>query len=175
MLVEINTRCTEMQDWPAYENPPQATRAAAYLRSASSCTITPALPPSSRVTRLKPARLFNPQPTAGLPVKVSNLMRASSTRGAALVVDDGTTANPASGQPASRISSPSLSALTGVALAGRMMMGLPAAREGATLWATKLRGKLNGEIPTTGPRGTRCTCPTRPSLPGSQSRAMISP
>jgi hypothetical protein len=34
-------------------------------------------------------------------------------------------------------------------------MLLPIARQGASLWATRLRGKLNGEMAAIGPRGTR--------------------
>src|SRR6186997_2418519 len=84
-----------MQDWPDCTVAPQATRSAATPRSA--LTITGALPPSSSVTRLRPAWPFSDQPTAGLPVKVSSLMRSSSTSGRASSVDDGTTAMPSSG------------------------------------------------------------------------------
>ena len=39
----------------------------------------------------------------------------------------------------------------GVALAGFTTMGAPTASAGATLCATRLRGKLNGVMPSTGP------------------------
>ena len=66
--------------------PPQTIRSAAKSASASAATIDRALPPSSSVTRFMPARLFSAQPTAGLPVNVSSLMRSSSTSGAASAV-----------------------------------------------------------------------------------------
>jgi hypothetical protein len=108
-------------------------------------------------------------------VKVSILMRSSSTSGAATSVALGTTAIPPSGQPASSTISPSRSALAGVCDAGRTMIGFPAASAGATLWTTRLSGKLNGEMPTIGPSGTRRTWAVRPSMPGVQSSGTISP
>ena len=51
--------------------------------------------------------------------------------------------------------SPSSSAPTGVALAGFSRNGQPTARAGATLWATRLRGKLNGAMNEQTPTGTR--------------------
>ena len=88
---------------------------------------------------------------------------------------DGTTAMPSSGHPASRMIAASLNELTGVWLAGRSRIGLPAASAGATLCETRLSGKLNGVMPATGPSGTRRTWATRPSFPGSQSSGTISP
>ena len=74
------TRCTAMQLCPAKANPPTATRATANSRSADASTITPALPPSSRMIFFRPARFFMSQPTADEPVKVSSLNRSSVTR-----------------------------------------------------------------------------------------------
>ena len=164
-----------MHVWPAFAVPPQTMRSAAYSASASAATTTDALPPSSSVTRFIPARFFSPHPTGGLPVKVSSLIRSSSTSGAASAVVDGTTAMPSSGQPASSTICASLSALIGVWLAGRTTIGLPAASAGATLCATRLIGKLNGLMPAIGPSGMRRTWATRPSLPGIQSSGTISP
>ena len=70
---------------------------------------------------------------------------------------------------------PSFSADTGVCVAGRTMMGSPDANAGATLCETRFSGKLNGVMPATGPSGTRRTYASRPSSPGSQSSATISP
>ena len=56
-----------------------------------------------------------------------------------------------------------------------MMMGLPAARAGPTLWVTRLKGKLKGEMPKTGPRGKRRVIPHRPRLGGVKSSGMTSP
>src|SRR5258708_1381561 len=75
--------------------------------------MTPAFPPSSRVTRLRPARDLSDQPTAGLPVKVRRLMRSSSIRGAASFTVLGTTLNASEGQPAASTISASFRALTG--------------------------------------------------------------
>ena len=59
------------------------------------------------------------------------------------------------GTPASSISSNSRVADRGVAAGGLKTTLLPAARAGATLWATILSGELNELIPPTTPRGTR--------------------
>jgi hypothetical protein len=48
-------------------------------------------------------------------------------------------------------------------------IGAPAAIAGATLCATRLSGKLNGAMPSTGPRGTRRTSAIRPVAAGSVS------
>ena len=53
------------------------------------------------------------------------------------------------------------SAPIGVALAGFTTIGAPTASEGATLWATRFSGKLNGVIPSTGPIGNRRINPIR--------------
>ena len=50
--------------------------------------------------------------------------------------------------------SPSLSADNGVFGAGFTTTGAPTAIAGATLWATRFSGKLNGEMASTGPLGT---------------------
>ena len=92
---------------------------------------------------------------AGLPVNVRSLIRSSSTSGAASVVLLGRTEIPPCGHPASRTMSPSNSDATGVWLAGRTRIGLPAASAGATLCATRLIGKLNGVIKPAMPIGRR--------------------
>ena len=59
----------------------------------------------------------------------------------------------------------------GVALAGFTTIGAPTASEGATLWATRFSGKLNGVIPRTGPIGNRRIRPIRePSEASVSSR-----
>ena len=47
------------------------------------------------------------------------------------------------------------------------MIGFPAPSAGATLWHTRLSGKLNGVMPSTGPRGNRRATPRRPLSPVS--------
>ena len=134
----------------------------------------PALPPSSSVTRLRPARRFISQPTTGEPVKVSSLKRSSSTSAVASLLFIGSTLSAAAGQPASRMIPASVSAEIGVCEAGLSTTGQPAAIAGASLCATRFSGKLNGEIAAIGPIGKRRTMPWRPSPPGVASRCSSS-
>jgi hypothetical protein len=55
------------------------------------------------------------------------------------------------------------------------MIGAPTAMAGATLCATRFSGKLNGAMPSTGPRGTRRTSAMRPLAVGSVSSRCNSP
>ena len=57
-----------------------------------------------------------------------------------------------------------------MAEAGFSTTGQPAAMAGATLWATRLSGKLNGAMAPTTPTGSRTTTP---SLPAPASLASI--
>ena len=164
-----------MQLWPAKPNPPAATRETASATSAVSSTTTPALPPSSRMTRLRPARAFMLQPTSDDPVKVRSLKRASVTRRSPSARSIGTTLTAPSGSPASTRRCPRVSALNGVLLAGLSTIGFPAAMAGASLCATRLRGKLKGEMAATGPSGTRRVIATRPSPCGARSIGSHSP
>ncbi len=63
----------------------------------------------------------------------------------------------------------------GVWLAGFRTTGQPAAMAGATLWTTRLSGKLNGAIAPTTPIGTRRVKPSFPSPGAAASRGTISP
>ena len=63
-------------------------------------------------------------------------------------------------------SSASAIAQNGVWLAGFSTTGQPAAMAGASLWATRLSGKLNGAIAPTTPIGTRRVKPSLPSPGG---------
>ena len=63
----------------------------------------------------------------------------------------------------------------GVWLAGFRTTGQPAAIAGATLWATRLSGKLKGAIAPTTPIGTRRVKPSFPSPGEAASRGTISP
>ena len=56
-----------------------------------------------------------------------------------------------------------------------MRMELPAANAGATLWTTRLSGKLNGVMPRIGPIGNRRVIPQCDSMPGDQSSGTTSP
>ena len=84
----------------------------------------------------------------------------------------GSTDHIPAGRSVSASSSPSSSADSGVAGAGLRMIGAPTAIAGATLWATRFSGKLNGAMPSTGPRGKRRTIAARPAAGGSVSSRM---
>ena len=64
---------------------------------------------------------------------------------------------------------------SGVAGAGLTSTGAPTASAGATLWATRFSGKLNGAMASTGPRGKRRTIAARPAAAASVSRRSSSP
>ena len=64
---------------------------------------------------------------------------------------------------------------SGAAPAAAAATGQPAAMAGPSLWATRLSGKLNGEIAPTTPMGTRRTKPILPSPAEDASRGTVSP
>ena len=71
--------------------------------------------------------------------------------------------------------SPRRSEVIGTWEAGRRTTLFPTARAGATLWATRLSGKLNGVMAVTTPKGKRRTRPQRPAVWGMRSSGIISP
>ena len=139
--------------------------------------ITGALLPSSSPTRLRGALARIPQPTSGDPVNVIIAMSGCSTMALPTVLPPPvTTCRYSAGRPHSSMSSePRAMALSGVCDAGLRTTGQPAAIAGASLWATRLSGKLNGEIAPTTPIGTRIANPNLPSPAGIASRGTISP
>src|SRR5689334_9320834 len=139
-----------MQLWPANENAFAASRAAASSGASAQTIAGVALPSSSR-TGLRYARWASPQPTSPEPVKVISFTRSSPVRTSPISeADPVTTLSQPAGRPASEESSASRYAESGVADAGLSTTGQPAASAGAILWATRLSGKLKGEIaPTT--------------------------
>ena len=137
--------------------------------------MTPALPPSSRTTFFLPHFSLSRHPTAALPVKLKSLKRGSTTNRSAIWFSHGSTLSPPGGTPASNATSPSNKAVKGVCGAGLIRIGFPAARAGATLCATRFKGKLNGVMPKIGPMGKRRRMPRWESVPGVQSRGMRSP
>src|SRR5947208_16626648 len=64
---------------------------------------------------------------------------------------------------------------SGVWLAGLSTTGQPAAIAGASLWATRFNGKLNGEMAPTTPIGNRRVNPSLPSPGDDASRGTTSP
>ena len=170
-------RCVEMQLCPAWENPATLIFAAADAQSLSASMITGALLPSSRPTFLRGARALIPHPTSGDPVNVIRATSSWSTR-ALPTVDPPpvTTCSHSSGRPHSSMSSSARAMpLNGVWLAGLSTTGHPAAIAGASLWATRLSGKLNGLIAPMTPIGTRIVKPTLPTPDAMASRATTSP
>ena len=103
------------------------------------------------------ARARIPQPTSGDPVKVIMATSGWSTSGSPTARPDPvTTLSQPAGRPHSSSSRPArASADSGVWLAGLSTTGHPAAIAGATLWATRFSGKLNGLMAPTTPIGTR--------------------
>ena len=139
-------------------------------------TITGVALPSSRLTFFFGARSLIPQPTAPEPVNVIALTRSSSTRTSPISDDEpATTLSQPGGRPASSSSSASRSAESGVWLAGLSTTAQPAASAGASLWATRLSGKLNGEIAPTIPIGLRSVNASLPSPACAASIGTISP
>ena len=169
-------RCTEMQLWPANENAFAASLVAASSRSASAATMTGVALPSSRLTRLRGARSRSVQPTPADPVKVMSFTRSSATRTSPIsAAGPQTTLSQPGGRPASVSSSARKSDESGVWLAGLSTTAQPAASAGAILCATRLSGKLNGEIAPTTPIGSRNVKASLPVPAGEASIGTTSP
>ena len=154
-----------MQLCPAWLNPATLIFAAADFQSLSASMITGALLPSSNPTFLRGALARMSQPTGGEPVNVINAMPGWSTIALPTVEPlPTTTCSHSAGRPHSSMSIPaSASELNGVCDAGFSTTGQPAAIAGATLWTTRLSGKLNGAIAPITPIGTRRVNPSLPS------------
>ena len=118
-----------------------------------------------------------PQPTSGEPVNVISAMSGWSTIALPTVPPPPvTTLRCPAGRPhsSSRIRA-SVIADSGVWLAGFSTTGQPAAIAGASLWATRLSGKLNGLIAPTTPIGIRSVNASLPSPAALASIGTISP
>src|SRR6478609_5872988 len=166
-----------MQLCPAWLNPATLIFAAADFQSLSASMITGALLPSSNPTFLRGALARMSQPTGGEPVNVINAMPGWSTIALPTVEPPPTTTcSHSPGRPHSSINiEASASELSGVCDAGFSTTGQPAAIAGATLWTTRLSGKLNGAIAPITPIGTRRVKPSLPSPACRASRATTSP
>ena len=115
------------------------------------------------------------QPTGTEPVNDTTGSRGSSTSRDDVSLSTGRIDHEPAGRSVEARISPSSNAVSGVAGAGLSTIGAPTAIAGATLCATRFSGKLNGVMPSTGPRGTRRTSANRPVPPGSVSRRCSSP
>ena len=174
-LSTTKIRCTEIQLWPANENA-FAASFAAVPAGASAQTIAGVALPSSSLTRLRWPRSASPQPTSPEPVNVISLTRSSSTSTSPIspAAPETTLIQPG-GRPASSSSSARKNAASGVADAGFSTTAQPAASAGAILCATRLSGKLNGEIAPTIPIGSRSVNASFPSPATDASIGTISP
>ncbi|CRH69542.1 Uncharacterised protein [Chlamydia trachomatis] len=134
------------------------------------------LDPSSSVSLRKPACCWIRCPTSTLPVKVTfftcGWVVKASLKTSPL---PGMMFNTPSGNPASLKISARTSALNGVCSAGFNTIEFPAAIAGPTLWATRLKGKLNGVIAVTTPIGVRTVKPKRFTPPTAASIGICSP
>ena len=99
------------------------------------------------------------QPTFPEPVNERWRIRGSVTSGSAAAWVIGMIEKAPSGRPASARISPMISAPIGVFEAGLRTKGQPIASAGATLWATRLSGKLKGVMKAQGPTATRLVIP----------------
>ena len=125
---------------------------------------------------MRGARSRSFQPTSPEPVNVSARTRSSSTSTSPISAEGPTsTLSHPGGRSASSSSSARRSAESGVCEAGLSTTAQPAARAGASLWATRLSGKLNGEIAPTTPIGTRRVKPSLPWPACDASIGTISP
>ncbi len=131
--------------------------AAAFSRSASAKTMLALLPPSSRVTRFT----WSAQPTMiDLPTSVEPVKQTLRTAGWATnrcpttEPLPGTIWKTSSGRPASRASSPSRIAVSGVSSAGLSTTVLPAASAGPNPQPAIGIGKFHGTMMPTTPSGS---------------------
>jgi len=132
--------------------------------------------PNSRDTFFLGARARISQPTTGDPVKVIMATSSWVTRWSAVRPGQVTTFIQPDGRPhSSRSVRARSNAVRGVAEAGLRTNGHPAAMAGATLWQTRLSGKLNGVMAPTTPIGTRFTNPVLPSPAELASMGITSP
>ena len=79
------------------------------------------------------------------------------------------------GRPTPSTISATVSIVSGSFDGGLSTIEQPAAIAGASLWAARFSGKLNGLIAATGPIGNRRVMPTRPFDDGMRSSGIISP
>ena len=134
-----------------------------------------AFPPSSRTMCLLGTARWIAKPTVSEPVNEMTGRRGSSASDGATSLPTGMTENMPAGRSVSARSSPSSRAPSGVAGAGFTTIGAPTARAGAILCATRFTGKLNGEMPRTGPCGKRLMIAARPAVAVSVSSRWNSP
>jgi hypothetical protein len=170
MLSSTMMRSVDMQICPWFMNAPKAAAFTAASRSASSRTISGALPPSSSRTgfRCRPAVSAMMRPTRVEPVKFTRLtagwaISASTTLAAsagALV----TTLTTPVGRPASRRISPIRRWVPGQISDALSTTVLPQASGRATARTPRITGAFQGAMPTTTPAACRTAMAMQPGL-----------
>ena len=153
-----SSRLAHTQVCPALRNFEAIAPATAASRSASSKTISGALPPSSRATlfTVRALWLISSLPTAVEPVKLSARTRGSEVSSSPTISGTPTTTlRTPSGRPARLASSASAMADRGVSSAGLTTIGQPAARAGPALRKIIADGKFHGVIAAATPAGWR--------------------
>ena len=148
-----------MHDWPPLRSFAANAPSIARSRSASSNTISGALPPSSIEVRstVSEASRSSVRPTSVEPV--NDTLRTRSSRSTASLNCEAfevvTTCTRSAGTPARRASSTAKIVVRGVRLAGLMTAEQPAASAGAILRVAIASGKFHGVMSTASPTGAR--------------------
>src|ERR687891_1515405 len=163
------TRCllTARQTCPWWMNEPHAPADEAASMSASSSTTSGLLPPSSRMTRLRPRPAPSPtfRPVAVEPGKEIMRTFGSSTIACPTSAPPAITWSTPSGSPASsKIRAVSTPPLTGVLGSALRITAFPSASAGPTERAGSTSGKFHGQITPTTPTGTRRAMLRRPGM-----------
>ena len=153
-------RLVARQAWPQLKKRPIRTPAAAASRSASSSTMQGSLPPSSRVIffSCSAALAITFLPVGVDPVRPILRISGWVTIASPVPVPRTTFTTP-SGRPPSISAWMQASVDSGVVLEGLRTTQLPAAIDGATLFAARVSGKFQGTIAPVTPIGRRTTRP----------------
>ena len=154
------------QSWPALSKTEYGAAAAARSMSASSKMTFADLPPSSSVTRLivPAAPCMTRRPTSVDPVNAIFATSGCSIRRCPTTEPLPTrTFTTPSGIPASRHSSPSRSAESGVSSAGLRTTVFPHASAGPSFQLAMFAGKFQGTMSPTTPSGSRKVAATPPA------------
>src|SRR5450830_1061161 len=134
-----------------------STPATAWSRSASAHTMVGDFPPSSSEVGMSfsAARRAMPKPTVVPPVKAMRLIKGCLTRASPTIEPlPGSTLMMPSGTPACWAMRASSMAMRGVISAGLKTTAQPAARAGASFWASLAMGEFQGVMAPTTPSGS---------------------
>lgn len=156
-----------MQTCPQLRNAAQNSRSAIRSTSTSSSRTAASLPPSSRVTRVRPdaAPAATARPAVTEPVKVTWRIPGCEARQAPSGSRPVTIVSTPSGRAADR-TDPSSRVASGVNGEGLSTTVFPAASAGANFAEASWSGKFHGTMAATGPSDRQRTslCTARPSV-----------